>query len=410
MFRFVHSTVKNLVFVSLLLTFKLSLASHSAELYDVDVLVINEAGNTRRRAFTEGLDEVFIRISGDSFVMDKLKRPPASRYVKQFSYDPVDEPATNKKGELLSHRIKIQYNGHAMEEYLRDNGFSVWGEHRPDVLVWLVVRDGKNEYVLKRNDQSLIKAAADQALKRRGIPENWPLYDARDKKILNVVDIRGGFSEPVEKASKRYTRGPALTGSLVWNGTKWQSNWSLLMASGNHHWSMEDTDYKLLIDKSINQAADVMGTVFAIHGADKNQKLASVQLDIAAINSIKNYRKAESYLTDLSAVKTVTLLQVDGNRVVFEALLRSTEEDFLNLIKNDAQLIKVNVVEPVQKPAVNEVAVNEAAVNEPPALSPDTKNSVPEGALPDVSNETEAVAAKPALAPSVPLYHFKLLN
>jgi len=104
-------------------------------------------------------------------------------------------------------------------------------------------------------------------------------------------------------------------------------------------------------------------------------------------------------------VKTVTLLQVDGHRVVFEALLRSTEEDFLNLIKNDAQLIKVNVVEPVQKPAVNEVAVNEAA-----ELSPDTKNSVPEGALPEVSNETEAVAAKPALAPGVPLYHFKLLN
>ena len=416
MFRFLRFKVKIFVFIGLLFTFNQSFASYSAELYEVEILVINEAGDTRWRAFTEGLNEVFIRISGDSFVMDKLKRPPASQYVKRFSYDPVDEPAANEKGEPLNYRMKIQYNGHAMEKYLRDNGFAVWGEHRPDVVVWLAVRDGRNEYVLKRNDESLIKAAAEQALKRRGIPESWPLYDASDKKILTVADIRGGFSDPVGKASKRYSRGPALTGSLIWNGAKWQSSWSLLMDSGNHHWSIEETDYKLLIDKSINQAGDAMGAVFAIHGADKNQKIVSVQLDIDAINSIKKYRKAEDYLSNLTAVKAVRLLQVDGHRVLFEVSLRSTEEDFLNLIKNDAQLIKVDFVEPVKERATNEplvieplaseLSASEQQDSETLALSPAT-NSTPQGGVADTQKAPVDVVLS---EPVIPLYHFKLLN
>ena len=193
---------KLFVFVSLLIVFNQAAVATSALLYDVEVLVVDESADTRWRVFKEGLDEVFIRISGDSIVMDKLKRPPASRYIKQYSYDPVERPALNKKGEALAHRLKIQYNGSAMETYLRDNGYPVWGEHRTDTVIWLAIRDGKNEYVLKDADQSLLKTSAEDALRRRGIPERWPLYDFKDRKILKVADIRGGFKDPVVKASK----------------------------------------------------------------------------------------------------------------------------------------------------------------------------------------------------------------
>jgi len=317
--------------------------------------------------------------------MDKLKRPPASRYVKQFSYEPVENPTLNEKGEQLKHRMKIQYNGAAMEKYLRDNGFSVWGSHRANVVIWLAVRDGQNEYVLKKSDQSLIKAATDDALQRRGIPEYWPQYDAKDRKILKVADIRGGFSEQVKKASKRYSRGPALTGSLIWSGAKWQSSWSLLMPSGNRHWNLEDADYNHLINKAVDQAADAMGVAFAVHGVAKNKKLAIVQVNMEAINSIKKYRKAERYLMGLSAVKSVTSLQVDDQSVLFEIILRSSEEDFINLIKSDAELVKVE---------------NVKTDNEPLA------------AVPVVSENNKLLDAKPEqpVVPLVPLYHYKFIN
>lgn len=185
------------------------------------------------------------------------------------------------------------------------------------------------------------------------------------------------------------------------------------MASGNHHWSIEDVDYKQLIDKSINQVGDAMGAVFAIHGADKNQKRVIVQLDITAIDSIKKYRKAERYLTDLSAVKAVSLLQVDGHRILFEISLRSSEEDFLTLIKNDAQLMKLDAIKPqsLNEPPAAEQRVAEPLNIEPLVSLPATENNEPQGGVVDAAKEpVVAVVAEPALVPKVPVYHYKLLN
>ena len=356
MFNFI---TKIFVFVSLPLIFNQVMAMPVSGLYDVDLLVKDESADVRWGALKQGMDEVFVRIAGDSVIMDKLKRPAASTYVKQYRYEPVPvsttvAPATNEAGEVLTHRIKIQYNGSAMEKYLLDNGFPVWGKHRPDVVVWLAVRDGTNEYVLKDADQSLLKAAANEALIRRGIPGRWPLYDYKDRKKLSVADIRGGFNDQVMNASKRYSRGPALTGSIIWNGKQWQSSWNLLMESGNRHWSLVDADYSQLMNKAIDQAADALGVVFAVNSKMNMQQLATIRLDVQAVDSIKTYLQVENYLTNLSAVETVAPLKVDGQNAIFEVRLRSTEEDFLNLIKNGAELIKVEApLTPENKPAVD---------------------------------------------------------
>lgn len=412
---------KTIVFSCLLFAFGQAVADHAITLYKVDVLVADESADTRWRAFKEGLDEVFIRISGDSIVMDKLKRPAASRHIKQYSYDPVAKPVTNAQGETLNYRLKIQYNGSSMEKYLLDNGFPVWGEHRSDLVLWLAVRDGRNEYVLKSADNSLIKATADDALERRGIPDRWPLYDYKDKKILTIADIRGGFQDPVAKASTRYGSGPALTGSLIWNGKLWQSSWSLLMAgkNSNKHWSIEDADYDRLINKAVDQAADAMGLVFAVHNIDKNRQLAAVHIEVQAVSSIEKYRRVEDYLSDLRAVETVVPLAVDGQNAIFKVMLLSTESDFLNLIKNDAELVEAEAI----KPEVDtlEIAQDNMQIS-PEALPPVEQKNPSAGSdtaavLPGdttVSNNTASDNIAPMVDPikeekdQIAVYHYKL--
>ena len=380
-------------------------ASQVVSLYDADILVADESTSTREKAFQQGLDEVFIRIAGDSVVMDKLKRPSPSRYVRQFSYEPVPNPLPDEKGVIQTHRLNIQYNGSLMQKYLLDNGFPVWGEHRPDLVIWLAVRDGTNEYVLKDSDKSQLKAAIDTALTRRGVPERWPLYDATDRKILSVADIRGGFKDPVIKASKRYTRGPALTGSMIWNGKEWQSSWSLMLDSGNKHWSLVGADYTTLLNKVIDQAADALGVVFAITDASNKQNLVIIQLDIQGVNSVQKFQRAESYLSDLSSVTLVRPVKVDAKNVIFELTLRSAEADFLNLIHNDAELIKVKVKQPDVK----------APAKPLPPLDQLTDSKITAG---DTGKPAEKVTEAPVTAPGValppveqlPLYHYKLSN
>lgn len=410
---------KIFVFVSILSAFNQAIAGRVDALYDVEILVTDESVVTREQAFRQGLDEVFVRISGDSIVMSKLKRPLASRYVKQFSYEPVETPTPNEDGEMLVHRLKIHYNGSSMEKYLLDNGFAAWGEYRPDVVVWLVVRDGRNEYVLKETDQSLLKTAAVDAMSRRGIPNRWPLYDQKDKKILSVSDIRGGFKEPVIKASQRYSRGPALTGSMIWNGKRWQSNWSLLMEGENRHWNLDDVDHNQLINKSIDQAADALGMVFAVRTSDNKQQLATVRLDVQAVNTIENYRYVENYLAGLSAVDKVKPFKVDGTNAVFEVLLRSNKDDFLNLIKNDAELTEVErpeVEQPgVDRPEIETQEVDTSTIQASEIKLQDTREIKLSGVTEkgDVGNATsgQAVATKPDDQPpseKTQVYYYRL--
>jgi hypothetical protein len=395
--------------ISLQLSAGAAYASQVDSLYDVDILVADESTSVREQAFQQGLDEVFIRIAGDSIVMDKLKRPIPTRYVRQFSYEPVLNPQPDDQGVIQTHHLKIQYNGSLMQKYLLDNGFPVWGEHRPDLVIWMVVRDGSNEYVLKDSDQSKLKATVDAALTRRGIPERWPLYDATDKKILNVADIRGGFKDPVLKASQRYTRGPALTGSMIWNGKEWQSSWSLLLDSGNHHWSLVGTDYTVLLNKVIDQAGDAIGVVYAITDATNKQNMVVIQLEIQGVNSVEEFHRAESYLSDLSSVTLVRPVRVDTQNVIFELTLRSSEADFLNLIHNDAELIKVKVKTPVitpeTKPEIKPVPPPEQ-LTELKASADDTGNLPGKAAAVPITTPVEVV---PEVKP-IPIYHYRLSN
>jgi hypothetical protein len=231
------------------------------------------------------------------------------------------------------------------------------------------------------------------------------LYDYKDRKILKVADIRGGFNDPVAAASKRYSRGPALTGSLIWNGSTWQSSWSLLIENSNRHWSVEDTDYDRLINKAIDQAADAMGIVFAIHGIGKGQELAAIQLDIQNVNSIQKYRKLESYLRDLSAVETAKTLKVDGQSAIFEVTLRSSEDDFLNLIKNDAELIEVKPVRPQGSEKAVEAQTDTAIKNETGNMSNELLGEQP-AELPGSSAEAQ-LDIQPQ---KIPVYYYKFIN
>jgi len=392
----------SLFFVITLLMVNPSMASPVAGLYDVEILVKDEGADQRWGAFVKGLDEVFVRIAGDSIVMDKLKRPAPTAYVKRYSYEPVDPPETDEKGDALTHRIKIQYNSSLMEKYLKDNGFAVWGEHRPQVIIWLAVRDGRNEYVLKAADQSLLKSTTDLAMARRGVPQRWPVYDAKDRKALSIADIRGGFQDQVIAASKRYTRGPALTGSLIWNGSQWQSNWSLLMASGNRHWNLAGAEYEQLINKAVDQAADMLGSVFAVHESMKDDELVAVRLDIAAVTSVERYSQVEEYLRDISIVSSVVPLTVDGSSVMFELKLRSNEEDLLNILKNDAELVKVEVSSVPDEEAfdIQELMQTSGEARLPgEAQRPDSSDAQPDTGL----------NAAPA-GNKVSLYHYRLSN
>ena len=351
------------ILFALIFPLKSSFAGQNLNLYDVTLPVADESALSRNQAFAEGLRQVFIRLSGDSIIATKLKLPAASAYVKQYSYQPVENPPTSDSGELLNFQLTVHYNGSRVADYLRKNGFPIWGQYRARLAVWLVVRDGQHQYILKNSNRSLIKTAVDSALQRRGVAVAWPDYNKKDQKYLSFSDIRGGFRDPLEKASAKYTNGPILSSSFTWNGHNWQTDWTLLFKNAEHRWHSKGQSYKALIQHAIDQVVDTMGQVYAIREMESGQEAEPVYISVRGINNIADYKQVSDYLRSMPVIKRLKIKQVNQTAVEFELDLRSRQQAVLRLLKNEGRLIPVTPpTDNSQQPAdgVNQVETDSA--------------------------------------------------
>ena len=95
-----------------LLCFSASLANAVVldELYDVEVPVVDQNSKTRNSAFSQGLKEVLIRVTGDSKILTLIKMPRAASYVKQFQYRDFDSAQKKPENDVSdsSQNKKIQ--------------------------------------------------------------------------------------------------------------------------------------------------------------------------------------------------------------------------------------------------------------------------------------------------------------
>ena len=316
------------------------------KLFDVEIPVPDESQRIRQAALADGLAEILVRISGDRTILQKIELLPATTYVKQFSYIAIEPevPGVNEPDQagdqvLARHKLKVQYNPTRIMDLLRKNGVPIWGEHRSQTVIWLAVRDGTNQYILREQDVSLIKTQAANAFQRRGIPVVWPRNDVRDQQQLSFADVWAGFAEPMQQASIRYTTGPVVSATMAWNGHSWAVDWSLFMERDSRRWTLEGQDYNGLVSQAIDQVADAMGQKFAVLETTNTEGLKQILVEIDQVGSVKQFRHVQKYLTSLPVVQSVSLSQVEPERVAFKLILKSEVDDFLKLVKADTQMM-----------------------------------------------------------------------
>jgi hypothetical protein len=339
-------TLPKFLLLSLLLSFGYSasaLAVLMSDLYEVILPVADESSEARNAAMADGLAEMLVRQSGDGHILQKLLPPPAGAYVKQYRYEarqPVDPEDPNAR------QIRLQYNSTRVMDFLRDNGLPIWGDHRSLAVVWLAVRDGSNQYLLRAGDISVFKTQIDKLLKQRGVPAVWPAYDKQDQAIIKFADVWAGFSEPLKQASARYSQGPVLAGNLVWNGSAWSSDWTLLDQRFSQRWSVRSTDYEQLLSDAINLISDTMGKQYAVLESTDGSAEAQVLLEIENVKSLASFVRVKKYLGSLQAVQNVQMKRVAGEHAVFRLSLRSKIDDFITLLAAGSELRPVSAPEP----------------------------------------------------------------
>jgi len=327
------------LFLSTILLLVISVKLHATDIkhmYEVSLPVVSQDISIRKAAFEQGLIETSVRVSGSSLAPTQLNLSNAGRLISQYRYRTLsDHEITTylkKTPGLVQPKYKLwmQFDENKLKQLLRDNGLPLWGYQRPNVLVWLAVKDGRNRYLLKQDDHSQIKSVMEQGAQRRGLPIIWPKYDAVDQRLVEFTDIWGQFWEPLKQASKRYGVNAVLLGRMNWSKGSWQVDWSLMQDNKAENWSVNAGDLELLTSSGIGIATDSISSRFAVFTDSVND--AGLIVRVSNLHNVKKYSTTAHYLASLAPVKNVFAKEVNKHQVDFYIDLNGDEDDLRRII------------------------------------------------------------------------------
>jgi len=352
-------------FFRIIFIFLLPIVTQAAvveHMFEVSLPVVNQNKDIRKAAFEQGFIEVLARVSGSSIAAAQLDVSTASRYVQQYRYLVLDKPVQQKETPdsldvpVANFNLWVRFNEGLVKELLRENSLSIWGKERPTVLLWLVVRDGGNRYVLRKIDKSTIKQAVEKEARRRGLPIVWPKFDQIDQQSVLFADIWGSFWDPVITASERYKTDAVMIGRMNWVNNIWQVDWSLNLNKKTDSWKLKALDLQALMASGIDVATDQIASRFAVLEDMGNEGELIIQIN--NINHVQGYAKVSHYLSSLAPVKNVFATQVLKDSVRFQIEMIGNQDDLKRIIALSRTLTPEKILKP-EEPVVNKSAESE---------------------------------------------------
>jgi hypothetical protein len=167
---------------------------------EAKILVEDQSSRAQQKAAKQALREVFLKMSGSTESLSNpgvkaaLSSPQSLLRSYRYSYEGsetyyVAEFDSTKVGEILQREM-----------------LPLWGDRRPETLIWLAVQDdNENKLIIDESLDFPIAEALRTTAQERGLPLSLPLMDLTDNVNITTYDVWGRFVEPVREASRRYS-------------------------------------------------------------------------------------------------------------------------------------------------------------------------------------------------------------
>lgn len=358
MFRF--------LFVLIFLIFSLvsvkSVALEVNDLYQVAVVVDSQTREQREEAITKALQGVFLKVGGKKSVLKHKvllraqKRP--SRYVSQYRYQ--------RKGDELS--LVVSFNKDQVNQLFNQARLALWGSLRPQVLLWLIDEEGTSRSIVASDADSTIPESVNIFSKQRGLPIVMPLMDSTDNGKVVLSDLWEYLPSQIRQASLRYYADTVVVmrvsdSSLVNNEVNNVSSaasvvscgllckqedvdtpkvldWRVYTQGALYTQQYQGTDKANLITKGLSDITELIYQSYALSTTAENDSV----IEVKNVASLKSDTQLFDFLTDLSAVKAVTLISAQGDVRRFKLDLVGSKASFLASLKLNHKLTQL--VEP----------------------------------------------------------------
>lgn len=174
--------------------------------------------NKSSRALTNGtrqaLEQLLVKITGQQDISDYQTvdaiRNNANRYLRAYRF-------AEEQGELY---LIADFDRELIETELVKQGLPIWGNRRPDALLWLAIETPNGERrIVDDGNQSELAQQARRVADARGVPLALPLMDLDDTLTINGYDVWGLFPEQLVNAARRYSVDYVLAARLYPNRT-----------------------------------------------------------------------------------------------------------------------------------------------------------------------------------------------
>ena len=284
-------------------------AGERSELYPdlYTARVVAEDRGALEPALGKAMRAMLVRLTGlrrpEEFpgVAEALAGP--ERFVQQYRFEAGTDAG-----------LAVKFDPGAVERLVDRLGLARWSRVRPRVIVWLVVEDerGRKSYV---ESASPAADAIASPARERGVPFILPLYDIEDRVTLPVSILWGGFSEPIERASRRYAADAILAGRVHPDDSGfWKARWTLFGEIERAFRTNGDT-LDTAIAEGLHHVADRFAARFARRG--EAAAAARVAVTVAGVERLEDYARLLRYFASIDIVENVQVARVDTTRVRF---------------------------------------------------------------------------------------------
>lgn len=336
-------------------------------LYTVNIPVINQGDDERRRALREGMVQILLRLSGQQEVsanpVVQQALVNAEKQLLEFRYNPLGEAEkaalklsleaeqrrlarSKTQARLLSvqvptHRIQARFSPDAVKALIERAGLPFWPARRPSVLVWAVVDDGAGLKLLSQFPAEQ-KAFRDEAV-RRGLSLVWPMQDLTDQVALPPQRLMALEDVAVREASARYGEAAVLAGRFKQlPDNTWQANWLFITADGSASFEVTADDLQSLLTAGVEASIQQLLQRYAIPA---QSPVETVMLQVDGIDNLPRYATALRLLQNIESVRSVVVSQVNTNSLQLSVATAGGSAIFKNLLALEDHLKPVTMPE-----------------------------------------------------------------
>jgi len=355
------------------------------DLYQASVNVDSQGRNDRNQALKQAMKAVMLKVGGQLSVLDnkELKKAltKANTFITRYHYQEIKQPLDLSTKKQLS--LVVSFNEDKINKLFYQANLPIWGSLRPQILLWLIDEQGLNRTIIsnsKRIDASGIDfpRLVNDFSEQRGLPLLMPLMDFDDANKITLSDLWGRFDQVIRHSSERYLPEAIVVmrisdSSLVAgnnsdnsvnaeaiNGDQDVNTCGLLCSKNEVHYAL---DWSLLSPQAITSSqqiseqqtlsqqyqgtdkialiqqglADISEVIYQ-HYALSTERDNSIVIEVTNIDSLTVYNDLFNFLTDLSAIKSVTLISAKASTRRFNLQLLGSKSALLASLKLNKQL------------------------------------------------------------------------